>query len=124
METNTGKYIDEDGNEHNECYTGIGKYIDSCGIIKYTGTFINGEYFDDNNKLYHPEYGLIAYEGDIKNNKYNGYGIKYDYYKQSNNNIIIDQTRKGIFVDNILVEGKFKQYDYGYFIPIYFCHSL
>jgi len=121
---NSGKYIDENGNEHIELYTGKGKYIDSSGIVKYTGTFINGQYFDGNNKLYHIEYDLVVYEGDIKNNKYNGYGINHVYYKEDtrynnhvyckeDNNIIIDQIWEGIFVDNRLVEGKLTQYNGG-----------
>ena len=63
---NSGKYIDENGNEHIELYTGKGKYIDSSGIVKYTGTFINGKYFDGNNKLYHTEYDLVEDFTDIQ----------------------------------------------------------
>ncbi len=87
--------------------TGIGDYIDNLGN-KYSGMFINGCYFDGNNKCYYPHSGLIAYEGNIENNKINGYGTKY--YYDSDNKLV--EKQEGMFYNDNLVEGEKTFYEY------------
>ena len=91
----------ENNNNKNGASTKTYKEYDRRGILLYEGEYLNGKY-NGKGKEYNFINGKLEYEGEFLNGKWNGKGKKY--YKGK-------LEYEGQYINNIW-NGKGKEYDY------------